>query len=324
MISRLVLSSVMSFFLLSKGFVAAWTITAPGWHETGKFAVGHRSNCILHMAVTPIGPFCPFRSSAAVSMEPKMEAMSAAGPKLHEDIARVQLDMQTGQMPDPERLIKVAEGLEAAVHQWETLHARLRLSQDFQTREFGKLTQAHLEAYGVTVTGLVAMMRWQSGCMKAMARNTPPPMPPRELDLAKMMAQDSNRKPAPSVAAMTAAEKINRPPFSPNSKVFDSPNVKGEYEALCRDHMALVEFGGNYETFDPLGKLRYLDEVEKIEERWDIFFARFKLLGELDAAYIDQCNEFLASMGMTEDDYRKLLKKCHQIMREEAEIERNR
>jgi len=78
-----------------------------------------------------------------------------------------------------------------------------------------------------------------------------------------------------------------------------------------------------YTSFDPLGKLVFLDEIEKIEDRWDVFFARFSLMGALNKDYIEQCNEFLASMSLNEQEYRELLKKCHLNMREEAEAERS-
>lgn len=305
--------------------------TRLGWHSANthlenlcrhRQPFSHCSTC-LRMALTPVGPFCPFRSSSATELDPKMEAIQKGGPDLAKEMLRVQLDMQMGQMPDPERLLKAADGLETAVEQWENLIARLRLSQDFQTREYAKLTQAHLDTHGMTVGGVASMMRWQAGCMRAMAQNTPPPMPPPELDFAKMMSKENNDKKPPSITAMTAAEKITKSPFSPDSPAFDSPNVKEEYEKLCRDHNSLIEFGAKYETFDPLGKIRFLDEIEKIHERWDVFFTRFKLMAALDPEYIEQCNEFLASMGMNEEEYRKLLKKCHQMMRDDAEAERN-
>lgn len=56
----------------------------------------------------------------------------------------------------------------------------------------------------------------------------------------------------------------------------------------------------------------------------DVFFARFSLMGALNDDYMKQCNEFLESMSMDEEDYRNLLKKAHQKMRSEAEAERNR
>ena len=278
----------------------------------------------LKMAVTPIGPFCPFRSDTADAMEPSVEDIQKTGPEFASEMARIQLDIQTGNTPDTDRLMRVADGLEHAVSQWETLITRLRLSEDFQTREYAKLTQAHLDTHGVTVDSVAAMMRWQAGCMRAMGQNTPPPMPPPEMDLEKLMAQANSDTKAPSITAMSAAQSITASPFSPDCPAFDSPNVKEEYEALCRDHIALIKFGAKFESFDPLGKIRYLDEVEKIEERWDVFFTRFSLMGHLDKRYLDQCDQYLASMGMTEKEYRNLLKKAHVMMRNEAEMERSR
>ena len=170
--------------------------------------------------------------------------------------------------------------------------------------------------------------------MRAMAQQQPPTMPPPDVDLEQLMQQqmemmqnqgtDSTPKPPPSMTAMTTAEQITAPPFVEGTldTIESSPTIKAEYEKLCEDHSQLIEFGGRYASFDPLGKLYYLDQIEAIQERWDVFFARFSLLQALNKDYIDQCNAFLGSMGMTEDDYRKLLKKCHELMRQDAEDER--
>ena len=222
----------------------------------------------LNMALTPIGPFCPFRSASADELNPRMEKMQDTRPDFVEEMSKFQLDLQYGKTPEPERLRIIAEGIDQAVDQWEDLVTRLRISPDFQTREYAKLTEAHLETHGQSVAGLGSMMRWQAGCMRAMANGTPPPMPPPNLDLAKMMAEAQNpEKPSPSINAMAAAEQITSQPFK-DAKVLGSPTVQDEYEKLCRDHSALIDFGNKYDSFDPLGKLRFLDEVEKIEERW--------------------------------------------------------
>mmetsp|Transcript_29289 Transcript_29289/g.86757 ORF Transcript_29289/g.86757 Transcript_29289/m.86757 type:complete len:329 (-) Transcript_29289:152-1138(-) len=283
-----------------------------------------RVSCL--MAVTPIGPFCPFRSDAAVAVEPRMEGINTATPEFATEMARLQLDMQSGVAPDPERLRKVADGIESAVDEWENLLARLKLSNDFQTREYAKLTQAHLSKHGQTSDEIAVMMRWQSGCMRAMAENRPPPMPPANVDIMKMMqdAQGNSNSGStpPSIAAMTTAEKITSAPFSEES-TFESDTVREEYEKLCRDHNALIQMGASYATFDPMGKIAFLDEIKKVEERWDIFFARFSLLGQLDKSFINQCNAFLESMGLDEQQFKELLKETHKIMREDAEKERN-
>lgn len=279
----------------------------------------------LHMALTPTGPFCPFRSSAAQEMEPRIEHLNTGTPEFATEMARIQLDMQTGNTPDPDRLRDVAKGIDEAVDEWEGLLTRLRLSNDFQTREYAKLTQAHLETHSMSAETVASMMRWQSGCMKAMADNTPPPMPPPDLDLMKMMdqAQNEEQQPPPSITSMSAAEKISAIPFTGEEDVFDSPTVREEYEKLCDDHASLIEMGASYASFDPSGKIAYLDQIDKVQDRWDVFFARFKLLGKLNKDFTRQCNDFLSSMGMNEEQYNELLKKAHQIMREDAEKERN-
>eukprot|EP00557_Chaetoceros_sp_GSL56_P014029 CAMPEP_0176478752 /NCGR_PEP_ID=MMETSP0200_2-20121128/1358_1 /TAXON_ID=947934 /ORGANISM="Chaetoceros sp., Strain GSL56" /LENGTH=260 /DNA_ID=CAMNT_0017874719 /DNA_START=1220 /DNA_END=2002 /DNA_ORIENTATION=- len=256
-----------------------------------------------------------------------MESLNSATPEFATELARIQLDMQIGQMPNPERLRKVARGIDAAVDDWENLLTRLNLSNDFQTKEYYKLTQAHLAKHGQRSEEICAMMRWQSQCMSAMADNRPPPFPPSEINVMKLMneakaQQQDSKKGPPSINAMAAAEKITSTPFTGDEPAFQSDTVKKEYEALCRDHASLIDFGGSYATFDPFGKMAYLDELEKIEERWDVFFARFSLLGQLNQKFVKQCNAFLDSMGMTEEEFRELLKVTHDIMRKDAERER--
>jgi hypothetical protein len=266
-------------------------------------------------------------------MEDKMERLSAKTPEFATEMTRIQLDFSMGQIPDKDRLTRVADGLQREVENWEELVARLRLSSDFQTREYAKLTQAHLDQFNSTVESISAIVRWQAGCLRAMADNSPPPMPPPDVNLTMLMEQQqqqslgssaaSSQLPSPpSISAMAMAEKITAQPFDEES-AFGSPTVKEEYERLCRDHMNLIEFGGKYGAFDPAGKLMYLDEVEKIQDRWDVFFARFQLMGALNSKYTRQCNDFLASMSMDEARYRELLKRCHDLMRKEAELERN-
>ncbi len=277
------------------------------------------------MAVTPVGPFCPFRSSAAQAVDSHMDRFStSATPELARELSSIQQDIQVGNIPDDDRMLRLSNIISEAVDQWESLMTRLRISPDFQTREYAKLTQAHLEKYGMSIESIASMMRWQSEFMKSLAYDRPPPMPPTNIDLAKMVQWGSNTAaPSPSLAAMTSAKLITSNPFTGDEAAFESPTVKEEYQRLCRDHAKLIEFGANYESFDPLGKLAYIDEIEKVQERWDIFFTRFSLMGVLSKNYIAQCDTFLASMGMKEADYRQLLKDCHDIMRKDAERERN-
>lgn len=279
------------------------------------------SQTSLCMALTPIGPFCPFRSSAAVAVEPRIEELNSQAPEFASEVARIQMDVQMGNEPDKDRLFRVADGIDKAVENWESLLARLKLSGDFQIREYSKLTQAHLASSGVSPQSVASMMRWQAGCMRAMALNAPPPMPPSDLDLQQLMRSAASDKPPPSLTQMSAAEKISCNPF--DDSALKTETIKKEYEQLCRDHRSLIEFGARYATFDPSGKIAFIDEIEKIEERWDVFFTRFSLMGELNGEFLRQCNAFLDSMNLNEGEYRLLLKKAHEIMRHDAEVERN-
>ncbi|KAG7355086.1 DUF1825 domain containing protein [Nitzschia inconspicua] len=121
---------------------------------------------------------------------------------------------------------------------------------------------------------------------------------------------------------MQAAEKITASPFDPEE--LESEPIKQEYKKLIMDHSNLIEFGSHYDDFDPLGKLSFLDQIEAIEERWDAFFFCFKLMDSLNKEYIEQCENFLSSMKLNEDEYRELLSESHRLMRLDAERERDR
>jgi hypothetical protein len=256
-----------------------------------------------------------------------MSKLSKETPDFAMEMARLQAQMTTGETPDPDRLLRVANGIEESVDDWDTLMARLTLSQDFQTREYAKLTKAHLEQCGQSMAGLQSMMKWQAGCLKAMAQNRPPPPPPPEVDLQKLMEQAQQAQTGegpPTIGAMTQATPIMSSPFKGDEKSFEKSDlVRDEYMALCRDHNQLIQMGGDYAKFDGLGKIAFLNQMEAVEERWDVFFARTSLMGELNPQFVKETTQFLASMNMDETKFRDLLRRAHELMREEAEAERN-
>jgi hypothetical protein len=68
-----------------------------------------------------------------------------------------------------------------------------------------------------------------------------------------------------------------------------------------------------------LSKLFFLDRIAAIgEHKWDILFVRFKLPGMLNPDYVQQSNACLASLGLTETEFRHLLCQSHEKMRMEA------
>ena len=88
--------------------------------------------------VTPIGPFCPFRSASCAiggAMDGQISRMeSAVGPSFETEMARMQLDFSQGREPKREKVKALADNLSAAYSEWETMMTRWRLSSDFQVR----------------------------------------------------------------------------------------------------------------------------------------------------------------------------------------------
>mmetsp|Transcript_4811 Transcript_4811/g.15353 ORF Transcript_4811/g.15353 Transcript_4811/m.15353 type:complete len:130 (+) Transcript_4811:748-1137(+) len=124
------------------------------------------------------------------------------------------------------------------------------------------------------------------------------------------------------MSQLTSAQAVTATPFSGEEAAFESEVVRAEYEKLCRDHAALIKMGESYGSYDPLGKLAFLDALEAVEERWDTFFARFSLMGALNREFVAQTDGFLGSMGMSAADFRGVLREAHDLMRRDAEVER--
>ncbi|CAK0839848.1 unnamed protein product [Prorocentrum cordatum] len=97
--------------------------------------------------------------------------------------------------------------------------------------------------------------------------------------------------------------------------------VKAELDLLVKDHKALVKMGETYGSFDPAGKAIFLDQVEAVESRWEVFISRFQLMGELNPDYVQQANSFLESSGLSVAGFRQLLREAHTAMRQDAERE---
>jgi len=254
--------------------------------------------------ITPIGPFCPFRSQACRidgAVDAGMGSLTTKSASFMADMARLQLESQMGNEPDPAKVTGVADELAAALEEWEVLMQRLRLSTDFQSREYFKMTEAHLRTQGQSLEAIRLAMRWQVDCMRAFA---------------------GGGGGGGMAAALGGPPAIDTTPFDGTEAAFESPLVRDEYEALCRDHAGLIDLGASYGGMDPLGKLAYLDALEAVEQRWDVFFARFSLVGALNADFKRQSSAFLSSMSLTPASFRELLARAHELMRADAEAER--
>jgi hypothetical protein len=281
------------------------------------------------MAVTPTGPFCPFKSSA--NQESASEVMDSLNihtvtPQFASEMSSIDQDLDAGKVPDKAMVLRVYSKMSQTTNRWDRLMDSFQNSPDFQTRERARLLQVHMGKTGTTFDLMGSMMRYKTEVLKALAYDEPLPEPPSDIDIEKIIQRNSEiqaslPKDNHFLTAMTVADIMDCQPFTGNEAAFDSPIVSEEYIRLCEDHASLIEFGATYENFDRIGKLLYLDEIDKIQERWDIFFTRFSLLGALNKDYIDQCDSVFASLGMKEADYRQNLKDCHDLMRKEAERE---
>jgi len=283
------------------------------------------SGAALTTGITPIGPFCPFRSttcSEGGTLDAGMASLTSKAPTFMTELARLQLAMQAGDNVDPAKVREVANEMSAAQSDWEALLGRMGMSEDFQSREYKKMTVAHLERQGQSLQTLSLMIRWQADCMIAYADGRPPPFPPAGVDLEKIMQQAQQPNAASPMSALGAAGAITTVPFCGDEDVFKSDLVRGEYEQLCRDHNALIRMGEGYGSFDPLGKVAFIDALEAVEARWDVLFSRFALMGALNADFREQSAAFLSSMSLTPVQFRELLTEAHDLMRRDAEEER--
>jgi len=278
-----------------------------------------KNRVCLEMAFTPVGPFCPFRSSKADQMDAQLDELQSKmkiESDFREELVDIQGAIEGGSDPGQGRLLHAASKMDFIVEDWEKAFSALHLSPDYQTREFILFSSAQMVNMGSDLLVAAKLMKWQAGCLRALAWNTPPPLPPSDIDLEQFLTRSERRPPVPSFDVGS----IKEPPFLKDA-LAESELIAREHAQLCADHAGLIELGANYDTFDQSGKLSYIDEIERIEERWDILYARFGLMGKLNKGFSKKCTEFLSCMQMNEQDYRELLKQTHNAMREAARLE---
>ena len=70
------------------------------------------------------------------------------------------------------------------------------------------------------------------------------------------------------MASMVAAKKIISTTFTGNESTVQSKTVKIECESLCQYHSVLINIGFDYANFDHMGKIIFLQESEKVKDRW--------------------------------------------------------
>jgi Domain of unknown function (DUF1825) len=83
--------------------------------------------------------------------------------------------------------------------------------------------------------------------------------------------------------------------------IFDSEVVQQEAKRLFEDYQNLVQLGSDYGKFDREGKKMFIEQMEAIMERWQIFMKRFELSEDFMAQMtVQQLKTQLSQFGMTQ------------------------
>jgi hypothetical protein len=108
----------------------------------------------LARVITPIGPFCPIKSTACRdggAISAGMSKLSAAGPRVAADLARMQASAVAGIPVDPSKFRELAEQLDEGVQQWKASQASLLQDEDFQSLEFYLMSSCHVARSGNSI-----------------------------------------------------------------------------------------------------------------------------------------------------------------------------
>jgi len=81
---------------------------------------------------------------------------------------------------------------------------------------------------------------------------------------------------------------------------FDSEVVQQEAKQLFEDYQSLIQLGSEYGKFDREGKKIFIEKMEELMERYQIFMKRFELSEDFMAQMtIEQLKTQLSQAGMT-------------------------
>jgi hypothetical protein len=81
---------------------------------------------------------------------------------------------------------------------------------------------------------------------------------------------------------------------------FDSEVVQQEAKQLFEDYQSLTKLGGEYGKFDREGKIIFIEQMERLMERYQIFMKRFELSEDFMARMtVEQLKTQLSQFGIT-------------------------
>lgn len=101
---------------------------------------------------------------------------------------------------------------------------------------------------------------------------------------------------------------------------FDSEVVQQEARQLFEDYQALVQLGSEYGKFDREGKKLYIQKMEELMERYQIFMKRFELSEDFMAQMtVQQLKTQLGQFGMTPQQMFEQMNQTLERMKSEIE-----
>eukprot|EP00930_Biecheleria_cincta_P071171 TRINITY_DN58697_c0_g1_i1.p1 TRINITY_DN58697_c0_g1~~TRINITY_DN58697_c0_g1_i1.p1 ORF type:complete len:349 (-),score=37.00 TRINITY_DN58697_c0_g1_i1:420-1466(-) len=270
-----------------------------------------KADCVSDLML-PVGPFCPFVSKSFRNLEGVSEGQRA---QMEAVLSRVD-QLAYEQIPDLQEHLKLSIQMREADSKWRADLMRMRHAEDFQTRELYEFTEAHLGHLGVQVAEVESLAAWQANVLESFGSKRTPPAAPVDSSSPKM---STLRSVLDSVRMGGQHESLNLVlDFSPPASM-DTSLVNEELQTLERDHEALIQMGQTYGAFDSEGKKLFLDQLDRIAERWKIYLSRFRLMGESHPAYVSGAYDLLQRLGLSAGLAQKLVSSAHQQMRRDAE-----
>ncbi|CAB9515359.1 expressed unknown protein [Seminavis robusta] len=261
---------------------------------------------LCHGYVTPTGQFCPHRSDAWCQYMNHLDAVS----KAH------QACLATKNNDDGS-----LEKLDNFLKEWDQLMDFGQTTTDFQLLEY--LSEPH---YYNQQIATVEQSNLISTCRKLLHnRKESKNDSHQDSSVAKLMAQlsalnnshnNNQKQQQPSETEEeqdTTCTLIGTPPSDIAARPYDPAHVKLQsdvvqdaHRQLLKDHKTLIEHGATFQELHRRNKRSFLKELHHVEERWDIVFQRFQLMNVLNPDYIQQCNLWLADLGLDEEQYKQI------------------
>ena len=101
---------------------------------------------------------------------------------------------------------------------------------------------------------------------------------------------------------------------------FDSEVVQQEAKKLFEDYQSLMQLGSDYGKFDREGKKLYIERMEQMMERYNIFMKRFELSDDFMAQMtVQQLRTQLNQFGVTPQQMFAQMNMTLQRMKSELE-----